>query len=144
MGKYKELVMRAIENSDGDEAWEIADEFIEEVAQRVPKLYEDFICNLEKLAYRIPKDEAEHIVRNMRPKGQYWSYQQVKDLVKSHGVTDNWTNWYLVMNMVYNDYCDTAKAYGHHNDVEFFYSLAKDFICDPDAKPLKVEKYFLG
>ena len=83
------------------------------------------------------------IVRAMRPKGQYWSYTQVYDLVKSKGVTGDWVNWYLVMNMVYNDFCATAKHFGLHNDVEFFYHLAKDFIEDPDAKPMKVEKYFL-
>ena len=27
---------------------------------------------------------------------------------------------------------------------EFFFSLARDFIEDADAKPLKVEKYFLN
>ena len=47
------------------------------------------------------------------------------------------------MNMIYNDYCDTAKLYNLQNDPEFFFSLARDFIEDPDAKPLKVEKYFL-
>lgn len=46
--------------------------------------------------------------------------------------------------MVYNDFMNTARAYGMQNDVDFFFSLAKDFIEDPDAKPLKVEKYFLS
>ncbi|MGN1230050.1 MAG: hypothetical protein ACI4T5_10425 [Prevotella sp.] len=143
MEKCKELFTHAIENSEGDEVWHVVHKFLEEVAQSEPKLYEEFMCHMEKMAYRIPREEAERIVRNMRPKGQYWSYQQVKDFGKDHGVTDDWVNWYLVMNMVYNDYCDTAKTYGLQDDVEFFFSLARDFIEDPDAKPLKVEKYFL-
>lgn len=143
MGKYKELVARAIENGADKESWDLADDFICEMAQREPKLYEEFMCRLEKLAYRIPQDEAERIVRNMRPKGQFWTCQQVKDFVKEQGVTGEWTNWYLVMNMMYNDYCNTAKTYGLQNDTEFFFNLSKDFIEDVDAKPLKVEKYFL-
>ena len=42
-----------------------------------------------------------------------------------------------------NDYYDTAKVFGLQNDAEFYLNLAKDFIEDPAAKPLKVEKYFL-
>lgn len=48
------------------------------------------------------------------------------------------------ISMVYNDYYDTAKTFGLQNDPEFYFSLAKDFIDDPNAKPLKVEKYFLS
>ena len=143
MGKYRELAMRAIDNNAGEETWEFADEFICEVAQREPRMYEEFICHLEKLAYRISKEKAETIVKSMQPKGQYWNFQQVKEFVKEHDVNSDWIDWYLVMNMVYNDYCDTAKMYNLQNDPEFFFSLARDFIEDPDAKPLKVEKYFL-
>ena len=106
-------------------------------------MYEEFICHLEKLAYRISKEKAEMIVKSMQPKGQYWNFQQVKEFAKEHGAIGDWIDWYLVMNMVYNDYCDTAKMYNLQNDPEFFFSLARDFIEDPDARPLKVEKYFL-
>lgn len=143
MGKYCELIMKAVDKGMGDEAWGLAEETMAKISRKDPALYTSIMDQLEQLAYRIPKDEAERIVRSMRPKGQYWSYAQVMDLVKSKGITGEWTNWYLVMNMVYNDYCNTAKMYGLHNDVDFFYHLAKDFIEDPDAKPMKVEKYFL-
>lgn len=143
MSKYCELIKKAMDKGMGEEAWAIADDAMSKLERKDPVMYDSIMDQLEALAYRIPKDEAERIVRSMRPKGQYWSYSQVCDLVKAKGVTGNWTNWYLVMNMVYNDYCDTAKHFGLHNDVEFFYHLAKDFIEDPDAKPMKVEKYFL-
>ena len=38
---------------------------------------------------------------------------------------------------------NTASMVGMQNDENFFLSLACDFINDPDAKPFKVEKYFL-
>jgi hypothetical protein len=134
---------KLIDKGVGDEVWIISEDMLNKLARKDPMMFEEYIDKLEHLAYRIPKDEAELIVRAMRPKGQYWSYTQVYDLVKSKGVTGDWVNWYLVMNMVYNDFCATAKHFGLQNDVEFFYHLAKDFIEDPDAKPMKVEKYFL-
>lgn len=143
MGRYCELMTKLIDKGVGDEVWTISEDMLNKLSRKDPMMYDEYIDKLERLAYRIPKDEAERIVRAMRPKGQYWSYTQVMDLVKSKGVTSDWVNWYLVMNMVYNDFCSTAKHFGLQNDVEFFYHLAKDFIEDPDAKPMKVEKYFL-
>ena len=143
MGRYCELMTKLLDKGVDDEVWTVSEDMLNKLAKKDPMLFEDYINKLEHLAYRIPKEEAERIVRAMRPKGQYWSYTQVYDLVKSKGVTGDWVNWYLVMNMVYNDFCATAKHFGLQNDVEFFYHLAKDFIEDPDAKPMKVEKYFL-
>lgn len=143
MGRYCELMTKLIDKGVGDEVWTISEDMLNKLSRKDPIMFDEYIDKLERLAYRIPKDEAERIVRAMRPKGQYWSYTQVMDLVKSKGVTSDWVNWYLVMNMVYNDFCATAKHFGLQNDVEFFYHLAKDFIEDPDAKPMKVEKYFL-
>lgn len=142
MGRYCELMTKLIDKGVGDEVWTISEDMLNKLSRKDPMMFDEYMDKLERLAYRIPKDEAERIVRAMRPKGQYWSYTQVMDLVKSKGVTGDWVNWYLVMNMVYNDFCATAKHFGLQNDVEFFYHLAKDFIEDPDAKPMKVEKYF--
>lgn len=143
MGRYCELMTKLIDKGVGDEVWTISEDMLNKLSRKDPMMFDEYIDKLERLAYRIPKEEAERIVRAMRPKGQYWSYTQVMDLVKSKGVASDWVNWYLVMNMVYNDFCATAKHFGLQNDVEFFYHLAKDFIEDPDAKPMKVEKYFL-
>lgn len=143
MGRYCDLMTKILDKGVDDEVWTVSEDMLNKLSRKDPALYNEFIEQLEHLAYRIPKDEAEQIVRNMRPKGQYWTYSQVMDLVKSKGITGDWINWYLVMNMVYNDFCGTAKAYGMQNDTEFYYHLAKDFMEDPDAKPMKVEKYFM-
>lgn len=143
MSRYCELMSKLLNKGVEDEVWTISEDMLNKLARKDPALHDEYIEKLEQLVYRIPKDEAERIVRNMRPKGQYWTYDQVVSLVKSKGVTGDWCNWYLVMNMVYNDFCSTAKHFGLQNDVDFYYHLAKDFIEDPDAKPMKVEKYFL-
>lgn len=106
--------------------------------------YDKLVCCLESKAYAISPDEAKAIVQRMSPMGQQWNWSQISDYIKSKNIPEADTvHWYLVMNMVYNDYFNTAKAFGHLGDVEFFYNLSKDFIDDPDAKPLKIEKYFV-
>lgn len=106
------------------------------------RTYTNLMTQLEDLAYSIDREHAEQIVHNMRPKGQMWTCEQVKGVMESRGVQGNPVDWYLVMNMVYNDYYNTAKIYGLHNNDEFYFNLAKDFIEDPDADRYKVAKYF--
>lgn len=97
---------------------------------------------MQQVAFKISPAEAEAYVKAMRPAGQNWTHKQVKEYLASKGITDRCTDYYLVMNMVYNDYQRTAQLYGLQSDVEFYFSLARDFIEDPDAKPFKVERYF--
>lgn len=97
---------------------------------------------LEKLAYRLTPEEAEKIVRSMKPKGQNWSIQQVTNYLAGVDPSADALDYYLAMNMAYNDYASTAKVFGLQNSVEFYYNIAKDFINDIDAKPYKLEKYF--
>lgn len=143
MGKYCELIKKAIAKGTEEEAWAIVDDTMEKLKRSDPQVYDDVMDSLESLAYRIPVEEATQIVRDMRPKGQYWSYQQVKDWCAEKGIKTDITNWYLVLNMCYNDYCTVAKQFDIQDDEEFYWWLAKCFIEDPDAKPFKVEKYFL-
>lgn len=143
MGKYRELITKAIDKGTEDEAWMIAEEAMEKLKRKNPDLYEDVMDELECLAYKIPMEEAVQIVKEMRPKGQNWTYQQVRDWCRAKGIDKDIVNWYLVVNMCYNDYCGTAKHFGLQDDEEFYWCLAKNFIEDPDAKPFKVEKYFL-
>ena len=141
MAKLTSIIAEAMERKPEDTIMALS-EYLEYIEETDKRKYEEMTKCFEKIAYSISKEDAESIVKNMRPHGQSWSYEQVKSYVESKGIMDNFINWYLVMNMVYNDYFETAKKYGHHNDVEFYYCLANNFINDPDAKPLKVEKYF--
>lgn len=142
---YKEI-MKMLKNKETD--WEQVNEIncqaYEALKRSDPRTYANLTEWLETLAYSIDKTHAEEIVRNMRPKGQMWTCEQVKQLVESKGITSNFIDWYLVMNMCYNDYYSTAAIYGLQNDVDFYYNLAKDFIEDPDAEPHKVARYFCG
>lgn len=130
-------------NIDPEKVDEIFESMLNTLKKVDPDAYMEYKMKLEKLMYTITKEDAERIVRNMKPKGQMWSYEQVKRFIESKGYEDDFVDWYLVMNMCYNDYYNTAKTYGLQNEDDFYYNLAKDFIEDPDASPIKVAKYFM-
>lgn len=146
MSEYLELMEKLQEKPEPP--WEAIGE-IEQKAWTAlkssePREYAILIGKLEDLCYAIDLPEAEMIVKAMRPKGQMWTYKQVCDYLESRGEDGDMVSWYLVMNMVYNDYYNTARKYSLQNDTEFYYCLAKDFITDPDGGRHKVAKYFRG
>ena len=68
---------------------------------------------------------------------------KVKSYIASKGIDHNQCiHYYVVMNMMYNDYIRTAEAFGQKDNPDFYFLLAKNFINDPDGADFKVEKYF--
>ena len=120
----------------------VLDEMMHKLEKYYPELYKEFVYKLEEAAFEITVDEAYKIVRNMKPFGEHWSYEEVKRFIEDKGIYNKCVSYYLVMNMVYNDYYDVATNFGHQSDVEFYYELANAFINDEDAKKFKVERYF--
>lgn len=143
MSCYEDLIKKIrekdIPTTDSDSIIKWAFDALEKSDSR---MYKEIMQKMENMAYSISHAQAESIVKSMRPRGQVWSMEQVKEYVKSKGVHDDYCDWYLVMNMCYNDFYSTAKMYGLQNETDFYYNLAKDFIEDPDAEPHKVAKYF--
>lgn len=147
MSKYNSIIDIISEKyTDMTDVIEIANAFFTEVEKADPNMkpFKKAMTELEKLAYDIDKPEAENIIKEMKPYGQHWSYKEVESLLDENGIRGDVIEWWLTMNMMYNDYYTTAKKYGHENDVEFFVSLSNNFINDVDGKPFKVEKYFLS
>ena len=144
MSDYIELMEMLQEkpNPPWDEIGKIEDKAWHTLKTADPRTYTALLGELEDLCYEIDLPEAEAIVKMMRPKGQMWTYNQVHDYIATQGIDSDCVNWYLVMNMVYNDYYNTARKYNMQNDTEFYFNLAKDFITDPDGGRHKVEKYF--
>lgn len=103
--------------------------------------YKKYTEKAEAIAYEMPLEEAKQTVMAMQPYRQRWSYEEVKEYIKDKGVTDKAKQYYLVMNMCYNDYHRTAQKYGADTP-DFYFDLAHDFITDPDGGKYKVQKYF--
>lgn len=123
---------------------EMAEVLNKYLPQMQTELKNKFIHELKSTAYSLDFNEANTIVKNMKPYGEHWTLDAVKPLLIAQNITPSkYIQYYLVMNMCYNDYYKTAEKFGLRDNVDFYFSLARDFIEDPDAKPFKVERYFL-
>lgn len=140
---YSEIVSKLMDSgSDISYVAKVSDEAMQRLSEIDPVYYRNIINELEEMYYSIDESDAIEIVRSMRDRGEVWSVETIESYLATKGITDNIVKWYLVMNMVANDYFDTANQFIGGDKTEFFFSLAKDFIFDRDGKPFKVEKYF--
>lgn len=146
MGKHYEDLNRLYDKLQDPDTrkcfFESMDNYLEDMERKYPAMYDHAVQKIEETVCAIDLPAAKAIVAKMYPRGQQWSFEDVKKVMQENGVQGNDINYYLVMNMMYNDYYDTATAFGLQRDPSFFFMLTKNFIEDPDAKPLKVEKYF--
>jgi len=139
---FKEVIYLISEkNADMEEVTDALADLMTTVKDRLPDAYKETMYCLKEIAYRITPEDARRIAKSMRPYGQKWDYDTVKAFIATKGETAA-CKYYLCMNMYYNDSRDTAEMVGHGDDVEFYFSLAKDFIKDEDAQDFKVERYF--
>lgn len=146
MSCYAELIDKIREKHISHE---ILDELMEygfsSLAKSDKNSYNSIMQKMENLAYKLTREEAEDIVCEMEPRGEKWTYSQIANFVKGKNIEqDDYVDWYLAMNMAYNDYYPTASNYGLQNDDMFYFHIAHDFIKDEDACPHKVVKYFAG
>ena len=146
MNEYRNVVDIIVKRDQGKgdmvEYKVIMEDLMSELEYQNHNLYEKTMKRLEDVAYDITHENAEKIVNHMKPFGEHWRYDEVKDYIEKKGIYKCYEKYYLVMNMAYNDYYDVAVNYGHQNDTEFFFEIAHAFINDEDAKPHKVSKYF--
>lgn len=147
MDKYKEImdiIYKKINEYDYILDYKIVMEYLmSNLEKENLKLFETSVNKLEKIAYDIPFDKAMDIVYDMKPFGEHWSYDDIKVYLENKDIHSDYKTYYLVMNMVYNDYYDVAVNYGVQDDENFFFELAYSFINDIDGKEFKVERYFL-
>lgn len=148
MSKFLNLIDKIYSSNKSYEKMDLSnnilDNLFSELEKSHPDLYNKTIFEFEKLAYEIPMDKAKEIVKAMKPYGPKWSYEQIKDFIYAKGISDKCIEYYLVMNMMYNDYHSVAKMVQKEEDADFYFEMSKNFIMDTDAKPFKVSKYFLN
>lgn len=76
------------------------------------------------------------------PKGPKWSKETVKPLAMKHGFSapEKQLEFWAVMNMMYSDYCETAKKHGV-STMDFYADMAKAWMKDKDAVENKTAAY---
>lgn len=106
--------------------------------------YEHFKDMVECKIYTITPTKANEIVGRMRPSGELFSMDNVRNMLSNNGILydeKKCVEYYLCMNMYANDARRVAEENGMPLD-KFCYVMAKSFIEDEDAPKYKVEKYF--
>lgn len=93
---------------------------------------------------KLTKSGAEMWVRHMQnsdgSSGAHWDYNQTEQVRQQKGYKCDPVAFYATMNMMYSDYCQTARDIGC-NTVDFYAAMAKAFLEDADAPEDKIERY---
>ena len=72
--------------------------------------------------------------------GEHWTLQQTTTVLSQKGYSFNPVDFYVTMNMMYNDYVKVARRF-NINNVDFYASLSEAFLDDKDAVSDKLAKY---
>lgn len=90
------------------------------------------------------KQEAESWVSRMKNAdgsvGAHWPMDKTEQVRTQRGINCDPVKFWVAMNMMYSDYCETAKK-NNVSTVDFFADMAKAFLDDVDAGPDKLARY---
>ena len=118
---------------------DIIDMLMCEVRETEPELYKHIECTLYEDAYgkKISEEMAHEWVRSMQPVGMHWKHEETMEAMRNLGYNLNPTEFFVVANMMYNDYFNLVRE-----DEMLALKLAKDWLEDTDAKEHKLYEYW--
>lgn len=74
-------------------------------------------------------------------KGPHWTMDQVKQVMSQRGVKGDVLEYWVVLNIMYSDYCGVLKKHGANN-MDVYVDMAKAWLEDKDAMDGKAARYF--
>lgn len=93
----------------------------------------------------ITKEMAEEWTSTMKnedgTKGAHWTLDQVKQVMAQKGIKGDPYEFYMVLNMIYSDYCAVLKKH-RVNNLDVYVDLACAWLMDEDAVPDKASAYY--
>lgn len=111
--------------------------------------YRDYNVDYAMSERRLSRSDIEQWKRELKNEdgttGGHFSRDEVEQAARNAGINIERfgaSDFCMAMNMIYSDYCATAKKYGV-NKPEFFAELAKDFLEDKDFGGDGAEKLML-
>ena len=118
---------------------DIIDMLMCEVKEDEPKLYKHIEGELYETAYGkvINEEMAHHWVKSMKPVGMHWTMEETTNAMKSLGYNCDTLEFYVVANMMYNDYYNLVK-----DDEMMALKLAYAWLKDEDSKDHKLYRYW--
>lgn len=122
-----------------DKIEDIIDMLMCEVKDKEERLYNHIEMELYELAYgkKISEEMAEHWVQKMKPNGKHWNIDETNNAMYSLGYNLDQIDFFVVSNMIYNDYYNLVKE-----NEELALKMAEDWLKDTDAKDDKLYNYW--
>lgn len=140
---HKKIICKMKERGSREDLMTLADVSemsLDKFKEEEPEFYE----YLESLLYEtyygkvISEEMAENWVSNMQPYHEYWSKEQTDNVMKQYASNVKPLDWFVVLNMMYNDYRDVLGI----DEVDIYAKLAKGWLTDSDAKEDKLYCYY--
>jgi hypothetical protein len=118
---------------------DIIDMLMCEIEEDDPELYQHIESLLYEDAYGkvVNAEMAHHWVQSMKPAGQHWTMDETTRAMSNLNYHFDTISFYVVANMMYNDYFDLVK-----DDDSLALHLAKGWLADEDAKECKLYEYW--
>ena len=118
---------------------DVIDMLMCEAKEDDPELYKHIEGVLYEDAYGkvINEKMAQDWVKDMYPTGMHWTMQETTDAMRSLGYSLSPLEYFVVANMMYNDYYSLVK-----DDEALALKLAKEWLEDEDAKACKLYEYW--
>lgn len=140
--KIKEYVEKIVMTGNQETMRELS-EMLEEAIIKLKvhdhKCYEKYKLKLYELANGkvLTTEMAKEWVECMKPIGEHWTMEETTSVLNRLNYMLNPTEFYVVMNMMYNDYNDIVAD----ND-ELTIKLTKDWLRDVDGVEHKLYEYW--
>lgn len=133
--KLRERATQADINALAD----VAEMLLDNIKESEPGFYKHAESILYEAYYgkKLTHELAEKKIHCMKPHGMKWTEEQTTEVMHAHGLAIDPVDFWIVMNMAYNDYHDMFEE-----DLEKYVEYAKLFIKDDDAEEGKVYTYF--
>ena len=136
---YIEKIGESKDTNKMNELGEMLEELIYGLKESHHEEYEEYKEELYELAYgkKLTKEMAIEWVNNMKPEKEHWTLDQTTSAKESLGFNVDNIDFYVVANMMYNDYNDLVK-----DNEELALRLANDWLNDVDSKENKLYCYW--
>ena len=140
--KIRDYINKIVINGKQDDMEELSnmlDDLICDLKEEKPKLYKKYKDELYEIANgKILNEEmAYKWVNNMKPVGEHWTIEETTNAMKQMGYNLNNIDFYVVANMMYNDYYDLVKE-----DEELALKLSYMWLNDEDSVKGKLYEYY--
>ena len=137
--QYIEKISESKDTYKMNRLGEMLEELIYDLKDTRNDEYEEFKGELYELAYgkKISEEMAKKWVKDMKPIGEYWTMEKTTSVLQNSGYNFSPIDFYVVANMMMNDYNDLTKE-----DEELAIEMAYDWLNDVDAKDNKLYCYW--